>query len=91
METVDYTLKVPKECKEVVDALSAIVAHFKSGKGVSEAALLLPELLNAVAGVDQVLDEVKSDGKDELAAYLVHKVWTALEAPPAVPTPAAAT
>jgi hypothetical protein len=87
MEKVTVSMEVPKEGKEVVDALAAIVAHFKSGKGVNEAAVLLPGVMSAVDGVGKVAEELKSDGKDELAGYLVHKVMAALAVEP--PAPAA--
>lgn len=78
VEKVAYTMDVPKEGKEVADTVHAIVKHFKDGKDVTEAAALLPAVMQAVDGVGKVADEIKSDGKDELVAYLVHKVMDAL-------------
>lgn len=85
VETVNYSMQVPKESKEVVDAVAAIVEHFKAGKSVIEAAALLPAVMVAVDGVNKLGEEVKSAYNDEAAAYCVHKVFGALkgeEAPP---------
>ena len=79
LETVDYTMKVPKEGKEVVDASAAIVKHFINGGNVATAALLLPAVMKAVDGVSGVGAEMKSEYKDELAGYTVHKLWDSLE------------
>jgi len=81
METVDYTLKVPKEGKEILDAALALVAHFRAGKGLSEAVALLEPVKEAVDGASGVVEELKSEYKDELAAYGVHKLWEALDPP----------
>jgi len=78
MDKVKYEMEIPKEGKEIIDAVAEIVAHFKQGKPLADAALLLPAVLQAVDGWDKLGDEVKSDGKDELAGYLVHKVLGAL-------------
>ena len=79
MDLVKVEIEVPKEAKEVVDALAGVAEHFLSGKGLDEAAALLPSLLAAVEGVQDVLPALKSEYKDELAAYLVKRVWQALE------------
>lgn len=82
METVKYEMLVPKEGKELVDALAAIASHFKEGKSVAEAASLLPVVMSAVDGVGKIGDELKSDYNDELAAYTVTKIWGALKGKP---------
>jgi len=84
METVKYCMEVPKESKEMVDAVAAIMAHFVSGKSIAEAALLLPTVMDAVNGYDKVPGEMKSQYNDEAAGYLVHKMWDALKKPAAV-------
>ena len=81
MEIVQVTLDVPKEGKEVVDLVAEIIKFAKSGKPLVEAITLLDEFTSAVNGIGGVVEEIKSSGKDELAAYLVHTVWEALEAP----------
>lgn len=72
-------MKVPKEGKEIVDALSAIASHFVNGGDIAAAAAFLPAVMSAVDGYQAVGEEMKSEGKDELAGYTVHKVWGALE------------
>jgi hypothetical protein len=80
VQTVDYSMKVPKEGKELCDALASVVSHFKAKKSIAEAASLLPNVMSAVDGVSNVVDEIKSDYNDELVAYMVHTMWTALKA-----------
>jgi len=84
VETVNYSLQVPKESKEVVDAVAAIIEHFKAGKSITEAAALLPGVMTAVDNVGKVGEEVKSVYNDEAAAYCVHKVFGALKGPEAI-------
>jgi len=79
MEKVPYELQVPKEAKEVIDAVIALTMHFVNKKPVEEITLLLPEIVKAVDGADKVWDEVKSEGKDELALYMLHKVYAIFE------------
>lgn len=79
VETVSYTMEVPKEGKEVWDAASALVAHFVNGGDLATAATLLPAVMTAADGAGKVMEELKSQYKDELAAYGVHKMWDALE------------
>jgi hypothetical protein len=80
MELVDYSMKVPKESKEVVDALVGIVKHFKQKKPLAEAVVLLPAVLEAVEGVSGLGEEMKSAYNDEAAGYLLHSLWGALKA-----------
>ena len=81
VETVNVSLAVPKESKEVVDALAGIVEHFKAGKPIAEAAALLPQVMVAVDGYDKIAAEVGSEYNDELAGYLVKRVLSALKTP----------
>lgn len=76
-----YEMQIPKEGKEIIDALEGLVKHFVAKKPIAEAALLLPAVMTAVDGYDKVGEELKSDGQDELAGYLVHKLLGALKAP----------
>jgi hypothetical protein len=76
--TIPHTIQVPKESKEVIDAVAAIVAHFKAGKPIAEAAALLPAVMVAVGDYDKIPEELKSEYKDEVAGYTVHKVLGAL-------------
>jgi len=77
--TVPYTMNVPKEGKELIDAVAALVGHFKAGGSIIGLTSHLGKIKEAVAGVDGVQDEIKSSGKDELAGYTVHKIWGALD------------
>lgn len=80
MELVQVSMDVPKEAKEVVDAMSAVIAHFVAKKSLAEAAALLPALLKAAEGVGNVAAEVKSQYKEELSSYLLKSLWEAFEA-----------
>jgi hypothetical protein len=69
---------VPKEGKEVVDFLDAILEKVMAKAELADYATLLVGALPALDGVAAIKDEIKSDGKDELAAYLVQKVMARL-------------
>ena len=72
-------LNVPKESKEIVDAVDAILEDILAKKSVAEiAAENLTGLFEAVSGFDQLDDEFKAQGRDDLAAYLVQKVMNRL-------------
>jgi len=88
METVKYMLEVPKEGKEIIDATSALIAHFINGGSIAEAAVHLPKVMEAVNGAGGVMEEMKSKFKDELAGYSVHKMWESFEKVPAETVPA---
>lgn len=75
---VKVEMEVPKELKEIVDAMNGILAHFVQKKPIAEIAAQLPAVMTAVEGWDKVAEEVISDGKDEAAAYLVHKIMGTL-------------
>lgn len=79
VQTVPYTMQVPKEGKEIIDAQHAITKHFRNGGSVAEAATLLPALMTAVDGASAVVDEMKSQYNDEMAGYGVHKLWDSLK------------
>ena len=74
IEYVDINLSVPKEGKEVVDLVDAILEKVMAKAPMADYTTLLGDLMTAVDGVGNIKEEIKSDGKDELAAYLVHKV-----------------
>lgn len=80
MESVNVSIAVPKEGKEIIDAVSGIVEHFKLGKPIAEAAALLPAVMQAVDGYNKVGEEIASEQNDELAGYAVHKILGALKA-----------
>jgi len=80
MELVQVSMMVPKEGKEVVDSVAAILEHFVLGKSLADAAALLPGVMAAVDKVGDIGEELKSKNNDELTAYLVQKVFSALKA-----------
>lgn len=79
METVKYEMQVPKEGKELTDAMAVLLKHFKGGGDIAGATVHLGLVAKAVEGAAKVVGEMKSDYNDELAAYLVHKTWDALK------------
>jgi len=78
IQTVNYSMEVPKESKELIDALEGIIAHFVAGKSVTEAAALLPAVMAAVDGLGKLAEESKSEHLDEAVGYGVHKIMGAL-------------
>ena len=82
METVEYKMNVPKEGAEMIDAITILVKHFKNGGDINGAMAYLGQIATAVDGAAKIVDELKSEYNDELAAYLVHKTWDALKATP---------
>jgi len=79
MQTVQVTREIPKESKEVVDAITALIADIKAKKSIAEiSGDMLPKVVAAVDGFDQLDDEVKSDKKPELSGYLVEQTMKAL-------------
>jgi len=72
MELVKYELELPKESKEVIDLLAALVEVLRSEDRNYGA--ILPKLMVALDGVGKIGEELKGNYKDELAAYLLHKV-----------------
>lgn len=79
VETVAYTMQVPKESKEVVDAQTKILEHFANGGSVEDAVPYLGDVMKAVDGYEKIPVELKSRYNDEAAGYLVHKNWQALK------------
>lgn len=78
MEKVSYTMEIPKESKEVIDLLEGVAKKIKEGSDVQDYLSLIGELSAALDGVDKLPAEVQSEGRDEIAAYLVHKVLPVL-------------
>jgi len=79
VETVDVMMKVPKEGKEIVDAIAALTKHFVNGGNIADAAQHLGLVVTAVDGVNKLGEEVTSQYSDELAAYAGQKIWDALK------------
>lgn len=78
VQTVEYSMKVPKEGKEIVDLIDGLLEKAMSGASLSSYAELIDELMVAVSGSTGVVAEGQSPYRDELAGYLVHKVMARL-------------
>ena len=79
---VKVEMDVPKESKEVVDLMAALVKDLKAKKSIAEIGTdIFPKLLVAVEGITAIGEEVASDGKDEMAGYLVQQLMAELLAP----------
>jgi len=73
MDLIKVEMEVPKEAKEMVDAVMSLIGHFVDKKPLAEITLLLPVIMVAVDGYDKIAAEMKSENRDELAGYLVQK------------------
>lgn len=69
MDVVQVQLEVPKESKEVVDLVKKIIEQVKDGVQVDDIMQIIPELSNAISGVEKVGDEMKSAKRNDLIAY----------------------
>lgn len=79
METVNVELKVPKESKEVVDAVMSIVLDIKAGKSIAEiSASNLPKAVNAIQGYEKLGEEGKSEQRHDLYGYAGYSISKAL-------------
>jgi hypothetical protein len=78
MDSIDVSLKVPKESKELIDLLEGVVEKVKAGAEVNDYLTLIGELTAALDGVDKIPAEAKSEGRDEIVAYLIHKLMPIL-------------
>ena len=79
METVNVTIEVPKESKEVIDLVLNLVEDIRAKKDISViVAENIPSLSSAIEGFDKLGEEVKSDKVGELAAYTVDRITDVL-------------
>lgn len=83
MELVKVEIEVPKESKEVIDLLVAIVAKVKAKAPIAEYTELFDELFVAVEGVQHLPAEAKSEHLGGLIAYSGEKIAKALLKPAA--------
>lgn len=74
-------MEVPKEGKEVVDLLDAILEKVMAKAELAEYAALFGQASVAVDGISGITEEIKSNNRDELAGYMVHKLMSRLLAP----------
>lgn len=79
VQTISVQLNVPKECKEVVDAIVQLVGDAIAKKGLTEiAGNSLPKVLSAVDGFSSISSEVKSVHKHDLIGYSGREISKAL-------------
>ena len=71
-------MEVPKEAKEVVDFLDKVLEKVLAKAPLAEYANLLAAAMPAVDGVQDIGEELKSDGRDEIAGYMVQKLMARL-------------
>lgn len=74
VQLVQHQVGVPKETKDAIDFIADIVDHFKQGKSAAELTALIPGLVAAVTGAQDIDDEFKSEHKEAILAYLVHRL-----------------
>lgn len=79
MTVVEVKLEIPKETKELIDALAGIISDLFAGKKLEAVTNNLGKLLQAVQGIDDILPELKSKNRDDIAAYLVKVMQEALD------------
>jgi hypothetical protein len=79
MELVQSQLNLPKESKEVADAVVVLLKDILAKKSAAEiVADALPKALAAADGFAAVGDELKSKNRSDLAAYLVKELMDSL-------------
>ena len=78
MNTVKVEMEVPKELKEVVDALDAVLEKVLAKADIAEYLTLVGTLSAAADGVDQLGDELKSEHRHAAVAYLTERISTRL-------------
>lgn len=71
MEIMKYTMDLPKDFKEVVDLIDAIIEKVKAKADMAEYLELIGKLTAAADGVQNVSEAVKGQYRDECTAYLV--------------------
>lgn len=79
LELVEWKMDVPKEAKEVIDALAKVTLFLKEKKPIAEIGVLLPDFVAAADKFNQVVPAFKSDHNDETAAYLLKQILGALK------------
>lgn len=78
METITVNMQVPKEAKDIIDAVDALLEKIMAKASFSEYPELIDEVYAAVDGVSGVAAEMKSEYRDEAAGYLVQKILSRL-------------
>jgi len=65
------SIAIAKEADDVMKLVVEVVKHFRAGKGIKEAAELLDELMAAIAGADQIDDELRANKEAVFNAVLI--------------------
>ena len=76
--TVEVKLNVPKEAKDVVDLVDAVLEKALAKADLASYAGLIGGLMTAVDGAQSVPAELASQYRDDLAGYLVQKLMARL-------------
>lgn len=80
MELVQITKQVPKESKDIVDAVEMLLDLVLKKAPIEEYASLLPKVMAAVENVSAVKSELKSSHRNELVSHLLlvllEKLWS---------------
>lgn len=79
VETVEVTIEVGKETKEVADAIHDLIVDIKEGKDITAiTAENLSGLMKAIEGFDKLDDEQKHKTRNATDAYAAMKLTDAL-------------
>ena len=78
VETVKVEMDVPKEGKEVVDCLDAVLEKVLAKAPVTSYLELIDDLSKAADGAQKLAAEAQSEYRDELSGYLVQKLMARL-------------
>ena len=81
MKSVNVTMSVPKEGKELIDLLDSVLEKVMNKEPLANYATLFGEVSQAVDGIGSLKEELKSQGRDELAGYLVQTLLGRLLSP----------
>jgi hypothetical protein len=80
VELVKVEIEVPKEMKEVADALIGLAQDIKAKKNIAEiAAGALPRVVVAVDGYEKLSEEAKAEQAFDAYSYLLAGIAKALK------------
>jgi len=82
VETVEVTMQVGKESKDVADVLAELVKDIRDGKTVGALTENVQGIMKAVEGYDKLDDEQKHASAHGTRAYLAMKLSEAIEYQP---------
>jgi len=80
METIDYSMKVPKECSEISNFLADFLEDILAGKPVAE---IISEnfqaAMTAIQGYEEIPEELKSEYKASILSHLTDRIGKVLD------------